>query len=119
MVVVQELVLKIIMQILFIFNESDASIKTDFTTVMIYNNNNSGYGSIDSVYIISAILYDVNDNSDDNMVHESFITCNLRNISIYWYYLSQYGDNGSSIIEINSKSNFDYITYFDFKYYYV
>lgn len=42
--------------------------------------------SIDSTYIISAILYDINDDSDDNMEHESFITCNLNHISIYWYY---------------------------------
>ena len=45
---------------------------------------------IDSTYIISAILYDINDDSDDNMEHESFITCNLKHISIYWYYLSSY-----------------------------
>ena len=38
--------------------------------------------SIDSTCIISAILYDIN----DNMEHESFITCNLNHISIYWYY---------------------------------
>ena len=28
----------------------------------------------------------INDDSDDNMEHESFITCNLNHISIYWYY---------------------------------
>ena len=119
MVVVQELVLKIIMQILFIFNESDASIKEDTTTIRIYKNMDSGYGSIDSTCIISAILYDINDDSDDNMEHESFITCNLKHISIYWYYLSSYGENGSSIIGISSKYAFDYITYFSFKYFYI
>lgn len=78
----------------------------------------NGYGSIDSTYIISAILYDINDDSDDNMEHESFISCNLRYISIYLYYLSSYG-NGSSIIGISSKYAFDYITYFSFKYFYI
>ena len=42
--------------------------------------------SIDSTCIISDILYDINDDSDDNMEHESFITYNLNHISIYWYY---------------------------------
>ena len=112
------LAIKHVMQILFIFNESDASIKEDTTNIRIYKNLNNGYGSIDSTCIISAILYNINDDSDDNMEHESFITCNLKNISIYWYYLSSYG-NGSSIIGISSKYVFDYITYFSFKYFYI
>ena len=97
----------------------DASIKEDTTTIRIYKNMDSGYGSIDSTCIISAILYDINDDSDDNMEHESFITCNLKHISIYWYYLSIYGENGSSIIGISSKYTFDYMTYFSFKYFYI
>lgn len=98
---------------------NDASLKEDTTTIRIYKNMDNGYGSIDSTCIISAILYDINDDSDDNMEHESFITCNLNHISIYWYYLSSYGENGSSIIGISSKYVFDYITYFSFKYFYI
>lgn len=65
---------------------NDASINEDTTTICIYKNMDNGYIYRFYMYYISYILYDINDDSDDNMEHESFITCNLNHISIYWYY---------------------------------
>lgn len=97
MVVVQELVLKIIMQILFIFNESDASIK-----------------KLNNIFI-SATGYELN----GTMIGFDIINTNIGSDDVVWIYqnsgklyckwIKHWSDGGASSGNRTCNANIVYV----------
>ena len=95
MVVVQELVLKIIMQILFIFNESDASIKK---LSNIYINKDTGYELNGTL-----IGFDILDDSS----YDDAVWIYQNSGKLYCGWIKHYGDGGA--LSGNKSCNADIV----------
>ena len=97
MVVVQELVLKIIMQILFIFNESDASIKK-LNNIKITSN---GY-PLNGTLIGFDILNTSSSYDDANWVYQN-------EGRLYCRWIKHWSDGGASSGNTSCNANIVYI----------